>query len=127
MTAVSCQCPSPGGGDGALLFELLKTSPSHVTMIDIDPRVMDSVRRHMPSVAGGEPPPRNGGVLWSVDCGGVLQESKGRDYDIIVGDAIDYMEAYNRQGKMFDYVFGDLTDVPIDATGGEIILGALPA
>ena len=88
-------------------------------MIDIDPRVMDSVRRHMPSVAGGEPPPRNGGVLWSVDCGGVLQESKGRDYDIIVGDAIDYMEAYNRQGKMFDYVFGDLTDVPIDATGGE--------
>lgn len=37
-------------------------------------------------------------------------------FQIIVGDAIAYMKDYIKEGKQFDYVFGDLTDVPISPT-----------
>lgn len=32
---------------------------------------------------------------------------------VIVGDAIAYMKDYIKEGRLFDYVFADLTDVPI--------------
>ena len=32
---------------------------------------------------------------------------------IIVGDAVATMEEYVKEGRRFDFVFGDLTDVPI--------------
>lgn len=35
---------------------------------------------------------------------------------IIVGDAIAYMQDYIKEGRLFDYVFADLTDVPISPT-----------
>lgn len=36
-----------GGGDGALLYELLKEKPKFVTMVDIDEAVMRSCKEHM--------------------------------------------------------------------------------
>ena len=33
---------------------------------------------------------------------------------MIVGDAIRYLEDSKRQGRHFDFIFGDLTDVPIN-------------
>ena len=33
---------------------------------------------------------------------------------VIVGDAIKYLEDSRRQGRQFDFIFGDLTDIPID-------------
>ena len=36
-----------GGGDGALLYELLKESPKFVTMVDIDEAVMRGCKEHM--------------------------------------------------------------------------------
>ena len=53
-----------GGGDGALLCELLKQQPTKVgvnfvafsvkvTMVELDDAVMQVVKEHMPSVAGG--------------------------------------------------------------------------
>ena len=36
-----------GGGDGALLYELLKENPKFVTMVDIDDVVMTACREHM--------------------------------------------------------------------------------
>merc|ERR1711892_522000 len=41
-----------GGGDGALLSQLLCTTPSpaHVTMVELDQAVMTAVARHMPAV-----------------------------------------------------------------------------
>lgn len=88
-----------GGGDGALLWELLKEKPKFVTMIDIDNVVMEACRKHMRSV-----------------CGDCMDNYDGSNYKIIVGDAIAYMEDYIKEKKSFDYVFGDLTDVPISPT-----------
>jgi len=85
-----------GGGDGALLCELLKHNPKKVTMVELDKTVMEAVREHMPSVAGG-----------ALDC-------KGERSKVIVGDAIKYLEDSRRQGRQFDFIFGDLTDIPID-------------
>merc|ERR1711990_1179458 len=39
-----------GGGDGALLYELLEENPKFVTMVDIDDVVMTACREHMRSV-----------------------------------------------------------------------------
>ena len=88
-----------GGGDGALLSQLLaaEPSPGHVTMVELDQAVMTAVAMHMPAVAGG--------VLDSLD---------GAHHNIIVGDAVKHLERCREEGKQFDFVFGDLTDVPID-------------
>lgn len=88
-----------GGGDGALLWELLKESPKFVTMIDIDDAVMRSCRKHLRSA-----------------CGDCLDNYDGPNYKVIVGDAIAHMQDYIKEGRQFDYVFGDLTDVPISQT-----------
>nr|XP_045608966.1 spermine synthase-like [Procambarus clarkii]XP_045608967.1 spermine synthase-like [Procambarus clarkii]XP_045608968.1 spermine synthase-like [Procambarus clarkii]XP_045608969.1 spermine synthase-like [Procambarus clarkii] len=85
-----------GGGDGALLWELLKEKPKYVTMIDIDDAVMESCRKHLKSA-----------------CGTCLDNYNGENYKIIVGDAISYMKEKVKEKKSFDYVFADLTDVPI--------------
>ncbi|XP_063846677.1 spermine synthase-like [Scylla paramamosain] len=88
-----------GGGDGALLWELLKEKPKFVTMIDIDDTVMRSCRKHLRSA-----------------CGDCMDNYDGANYKIIVGDAIAYMQDYIKEGRLFDYVFADLTDVPISPT-----------
>ena len=43
-----------GGGDGALLSQLLaaEPSPGHVTMVELDQAVMTAVAMHMPAVRG---------------------------------------------------------------------------
>ena len=88
-----------GGGDGALLCQLLKEKPppAHITMVELDEAVMTAVANHMPSVAEG-----------------VLDTSEGPHHDIVVGDAVKHLETCKRDGKQFDFVFGDLTDIPID-------------
>lgn len=40
---------------------------------------------------------------------------------IIVGDCMVALDKYVKEGRKFDYVFGDLTDIPIsDTPTGEI-------
>ncbi|CAD1469995.1 unnamed protein product, partial [Heterotrigona itama] len=58
-----------GGGDGGLLWELLKEKPKFVTMLEI-----------------------------------------------IVGDCAKTLAHMIEEGRQFDYVFGDLTDIPISPT-----------
>lgn len=54
-------------------------------------------------------------------CGDVLEKRKGDNYEIIVGDCMQALNKYISEGKKFDYVFGDLTDIPISTTPtGEI-------
>ena len=88
-----------GGGDGALLSQLLTVTPrpTHVTMVELDQAVMEAVAKHMPSVAGG-----------------ALDNMSGSGYDTIVGDAIKYLKKCKSERKLFNFIFGDLTDVPID-------------
>jgi len=54
-----------GGGDGGLLYELLKEKPKFVTMLEIDETVMQACNKHMKSV-----------------CGNVLEERKGDNYEV---------------------------------------------
>lgn len=93
-----------GGGDGALLYELLKEKPKHVVMLEIDEMVMQACNEHMRSV-----------------CGDVLEKRKGDNYEIVVGDCMEKLNEYIQQGQKFDYVFGDLTDIPISTSpSGEV-------
>ncbi|XP_068149750.1 spermine synthase isoform X1 [Drosophila tropicalis] len=85
-----------GGGDGALLYELLKENPKHVVMLEIDELVMQACNKYLNSI-----------------CGDVLEKRKTDQYEIIVGDCVEYMKKFIAEGRKFDYVFGDLTDIPI--------------
>ena len=89
-----------GGGDGALLYELLKESPKFVTMVDIDETVMTACKEHMRSV-----------------CGSVLDKYDGEKYKIIADDAFKWLDKYSEEKKQFDVIFGDLTDIPIHDGG----------
>lgn len=93
-----------GGGDGALLWELLKEQPKFVTMLELDKVVMDACKKYMRSA-----------------CGDCLDNYHGSNYEIVVGDCVEVLNNYIKDGRKFDYVFGDLTDVPISPTPqGEI-------
>ncbi|XP_016934668.2 spermine synthase isoform X2 [Drosophila suzukii] len=92
-----------GGGDGALLYELLKENPKHVVMLEIDELVMQTCNKYL-----------------SVICGDVLEKRKTDQYEIVVGDCVEYLKKFIGEGRKFDYVFGDLTDIPItDVPEGE--------
>lgn len=54
-----------GGGDGALLYELLKEKPKHVTMLEIDEMVMQACNKHLNTI-----------------CGDVLQVRKSDKYEV---------------------------------------------
>ena len=66
-------------------------------MIDLDDTVMKGCAKHMRSV-----------------CGPYLDTRKGPNYEVIVGDALVYMEEAKSQGLKFDFIFGDLTDTPVN-------------
>ncbi|CAL8105335.1 unnamed protein product [Orchesella dallaii] len=88
-----------GGGDGALLNELRKENPKQIIMVEIDEMVMKTCQDHLRSA-----------------CGDTLDSYIGKNYKIIVGDCIKYIEKCVFQGKKFDYVISDLTDIPISET-----------
>ncbi|CAL7946042.1 unnamed protein product [Xylocopa violacea] len=88
-----------GGGDGGLLWELLKEKPKFVTMLEIDDVVIKACSQHMRSI-----------------CGDCLDKRKGENYEIIVGDCAKTLAHMIEEGRQFDYVFGDLTDIPISPT-----------
>lgn len=94
-----------GGGDGGLLHELLKEKPKFVTMVDIDQMVIDSCRVHLRK-----------------SCGNVLDNLEGDNYHVIVDDCLIYLDRYIREGKKFDFIFNDLTDIPL--SGEETEIGA---
>lgn len=91
-----------GGGDGALLYELLKENPKEVIMLEIDEVVVKACAKYMRSI-----------------CGNVLDNMTGPNYKIIIGDCIKALEVYIKEERKFDYVFGDLTDVPISGNVDE--------
>ncbi|XP_032510929.1 spermine synthase [Danaus plexippus] len=93
-----------GGGDGALLYELLKENPKYVWMLEIDEVVMKACNKHLRSI-----------------CGDVLERRQGRNYEIIVEDCMVTIDKLCSQNRKVDFVFGDLTDIPIsESPGGEL-------
>ncbi|XP_054163120.1 spermine synthase-like [Oppia nitens] len=87
-----------GGGDGGLLHELLKEEPKFVTMVDIDAVVLNACKKYLRGA-----------------CGDTLDNFDGPNYQVIVGDCLKYMEQYIGEKRSFDFVFNDLTDIPISA------------
>ena len=77
-----------GGGDGALLKELLELPdpadrPRHVTMIELDEAVMEGCSKHMRSV-----------------CGPYLDRDNrtSENHKVICGDAIKFMQEAKAKG-----------------------------
>lgn len=63
---------STGGGDGALLYELLKEEPKNVIMLEIDDVVMKACAKHMRSI-----------------CGDVLDKRCGPNYKVSTDFCVD--------------------------------------
>lgn len=84
-----------GGGDGGLLWELLKEYPKFVTMAEIDPVVIEACRKHLKP------------------CGKVLEKLEGENYKIIIDDCIKVLRKSFQDGKKYDVIFNDLTDIPL--------------
>ncbi len=84
-----------GGGDGGVLCELLRTFepldslPSELTMVEIDPRVVELSRRHLPAL-----------------CGDAFDSPHA---NVVVGDAF----AWIAQARDLDAVIYDLTMDPV--------------
>ncbi|CAH2249175.1 spermine synthase isoform X2 [Pararge aegeria] len=89
-----------GGGDGALLYELLKENPKYVWMLEIDELVMKACNKHLRTI-----------------CGDVLERKKGPNFEIIVEDCMLTVKKFTSEQRKVDYVFGDLTDIPISDAG----------
>ncbi|XP_035233649.1 spermine synthase-like [Stegodyphus dumicola] len=85
-----------GGGDGGLLHELLKENPKFVTMVDIDQMVIDACRIHLRGC-----------------CGDSLDKLEGPNYKVIVDDCLKKLDEYKAEGRKFDVIINDLTDIPI--------------
>ncbi|UYV75540.1 SMS, partial [Cordylochernes scorpioides] len=93
-----------GGGDGGLLYELLKEDPKFVTLIDISfynlfimtIEVIEACRKHMRSV-----------------CGSSMDTFTSHQHEIIVDDCFKKMDVFIQEGRKFDHIFNDLTDIPI--------------
>lgn len=62
-----------GGGDGALLYELLKEQPRYVTMLEIDDIVMKACAKHMRSI-----------------CGDVLDRRSDKNYEVNISIKIKF-------------------------------------
>ena len=84
-----------GGGDGGLLWELLKEGPKFVTMAEIDPVVIAACRDFIRP------------------CGEILKSLEGDNYKIIVDDCMKVLRKSIEDGKKYDVIFNDLTDIPV--------------
>ncbi|MAE64765.1 MAG: spermidine synthase [Phycisphaeraceae bacterium] len=83
-----------GGGEGATAREALRwKSVQRVVMVDIDVEVIEACRAHLPEMhRGAFDDPRT---------------------DLVIGDAMQYLEDAASSGKRFDVIVSDLSD-PIE-------------
>ncbi|KAG6463529.1 hypothetical protein O3G_MSEX013916 [Manduca sexta] len=73
-------------------------------MLEIDEMVMNACNKYLKSI-----------------CGDVLEQRKGPNYEIIVEDCMLTVNKFIAEGRKVDYIFGDLTDIPISETAcGEL-------
>ncbi|XP_030058115.1 spermine synthase [Microcaecilia unicolor] len=91
-----------GGGDGGILYEMVKLKPKMVTMVEIDQMVIDGCRKYMRKT-----------------CGDVLDSLQGDCYQVLVEDCIPVLKRYAKDGQTFDYVINDLTAIPISTSPEE--------
>ncbi len=76
-----------GGGDGGLLEEVLKHPVEQVTMVELDPQVVDLCREHLPSIClGAFDDPRTNLIIG--DGAAYVAETEDR-FDIVLVDSPD--------------------------------------
>ncbi|CAH1228347.1 SRM [Branchiostoma lanceolatum] len=85
-----------GGGDGGILYHLLQQNPKFVTMLEIDQMVIDAATKYLRGI-----------------CHDCFDSLSGDNYLVRVEDCVPVLEQYTQDGKTFDYVINDLTDIPI--------------
>lgn len=93
-----------GGGDGALLCEMLKESPKFVTLVEIDQIVIEACTMHLdPSIK-------------EVLEAGMAQGTVNTDacnYKIIIEDCMKELRRSVEAGKKYDVILNDLTKRPV--------------
>ncbi len=76
-----------GGGDGGCLEEVLKHPVERVTMIELDPEVVDLARRHLGMICGNAfDDPR---TELRIEDGAKFLAETGRRFDVIIIDSTD--------------------------------------
>ena len=93
-----------GGGDGQITRQLLEHSPKFVTVVEIDEMVVDLSRKFLRGV-----------------CGDVLDTLPGEKHDIEIGNCIQVLKDYIQEGRMFDFIISELTDVNLQSVGGKLL------
>ena len=76
-----------GGGDGGVLREVLRHEVDHVTMVEIDGRVIDLCREHLPGLSAGAFDDPRARVL--VDDGIRFVAETAETFDAIIVDSSD--------------------------------------
>ena len=91
-----------GGGDGGLLKSVqeLSSKPKKVIMVDLDEEVVKACSKFMKKT-----------------CGNYLEDRETSTQQVIIGDALEFME----NCQEFDIIFGDLTDIPVDSSVTESV------
>ncbi|NXA46877.1 SPSY synthase, partial [Nothocercus julius] len=96
-----------GGGDGGILYEIVKLKPKMVTMVEISFDKWQIILFNMLN------------KYMRKTCGDVLDNLKGECYQVLIEDCIPVLKRYAKEGRMFDYVINDLTAVPISTSPEE--------
>ncbi|KGL76784.1 Spermine synthase, partial [Tinamus guttatus] len=95
-----------GGGDGGILYEIVKLKPKMVTMVEISFDKWQIIHFNILN-------------YMRKTCGDVLDNLKGECYQVLIEDCIPVLKRYAKEGRMFDYVINDLTAVPISTSPEE--------
>lgn len=72
-------------------------------MIEIDSVVIESCKQHLRGA-----------------CGDTLDKLEDANYKVIIDDCLKYLDRYNGEGRKFDFVFNDLTDIPLSSEKTEV-------
>jgi spermidine synthase len=95
-----------GGGDGGMLEEVLKhRSVEHVTMVEIDPSVVEMCRTHLPSISGEAVADPRLDLVFA--AGAAFVQETDQRYDVAIIDSTDpigpgevlFTETFYRGGK----------------------------
>lgn len=89
-------CLVLGGGDGGLLYELVKEGAKKVTLVDIDEEVINAAKKHLRGV-----------------CYDVLDTLHGPNYEVIIGDAVEHLRNFAEKNLKFEFILYDLTAIPV--------------
>jgi len=72
-------------------------------MIEIDSTVIEHCKVHLRGA-----------------CGDTLDNLEGENYKVIIDDCLKYLDRFIGENRKFDFVFNDLTDIPLSSEKSEV-------